>query len=80
MQRNLINGILLGKKIGFGSFVKDYNRNKQFTISKNFNKRSFLVAYRLINLAKKEPRYALARNKCESDRIDEIDKISPVPD
>ena len=25
-------------------------------------------------------RYALARNKCESDRIDEIDKISPVPD
>ena len=56
MQRNLINGVLLGKKIGFGSFVKDDNRNKQFTISKNFNKRSFLVAYRLINLAKKEPR------------------------
>ena len=79
MQRNLINGILLGKKIGFGSFVKDDNRNKQFTISKNFNKRSFLVAYRLINLAKLH-RYALARNKCESDRIDEIDRISPVPD
>lgn len=79
MQRNLINGVLLGKKIGFGSFVKDDNQNKKFMISKNFNKRSFLVAYRLINLAKLH-RYALTRNKCESDRIDEINKISPVPD
>lgn len=55
MQRNLINSVLLEKKIGFGSFVKDDNQNKKFMISKNFNKRSFLVAYRLINLAKKEP-------------------------
>ena len=39
-----------------GSFVKDDNQNKKFMISKNFNKRSFLVEYRLINLAKKEPR------------------------
>ena len=55
MQRNLINGVLLGETIVFRSFVKDDNQNKQFMISKSFNKRSFFVAYRLINLAKKEP-------------------------
>lgn len=55
MQRNLINGVLLGETIVFRSFVKDDNQNKQFMISKSFNKRSFFVACRLINLAKKEP-------------------------